>query len=63
MLLLQTLWKPEEQISVGHLNAVGKRPKGRRNLISSCLESHFDFAIKTCESLHQPVVEIGHTSL
>lgn len=21
---------------------------GKRNLISSCLESHFDFAIKTC---------------
>lgn len=38
-------------------------PTGRRNLISSCLESHFDFAIKMCKCLHQPVVEIGYTSL
>lgn len=52
VLSLQTLWKPAEWSSVGCVNTLGNRPKWEEKLNLSCLESHFDFAIKMCSLLH-----------
>lgn len=56
--------KPAERSSVGCVNTVGRSPKWEETLHLSCLESHFDFAIKMCKSSpHRPVVETDYTSL
>lgn len=56
--------KLAERGSVGCVNTVGRSSKWEETLHLSCLESHFDFAIKMCKSSpHRPVVETDYTSL